>query len=246
MFFVTGRNKLNGARDILATARQTLIVTGAGISAASGVPMFRGRHGLWRYPEFWKFAHPRGHEREPQLAWDTFEYARVLCELCQPNDGHRALATFASRRAVCLFTQNVDGLHARAGSEAHEMHGSLQRYRCVSELCRYSSLPSLRQQQVPTSWCPSCGRRLRHDVVLFGEQVRCWDDYQQAIRTCDALLLVGTSGMVTNTAGLVRRFRQTRRWVIEVNPALFTPATPWTSVSVRGPAEEILPELLEV
>lgn len=232
-----------GARKALLGAEHVFVLTGAGISVASGIPSFRGKDGLYTRPDFLKWAFSESHVQDPIGGWRAFETARVMIGRAKPNLAHEALATFARGRDVKLFTQNVDGLHASAGGVANEIHGSLHRYRCQNLSCTHTeTAPSEALSEL--RHCPLCRTILRHDVVLFGEPVRYVDDLHEALMRCDVVLFVGTSGVITDTCALARSARHHGKTVIEVDPALFTRSTPWTSTSIRQPAEYALPLLL--
>jgi len=191
--------------------RNVVVFTGAGVSAESGIPTFRGEGGLWRNFRAEELATPEAFARDPALVWEWYEWRRGLVRAAEPNAAHRAIA--ALRDAV-VVTQNVDGLHARAGSAGVvELHGSLFRVRCVREhrvraaLDPFDALPPRCE----------CGALLRPDVVWFGEMLS--DDAvaraSQAMRDADLLLIIGTSGIVYPAAGLVALCGGT---TIEINP----------------------------
>ncbi len=235
--------KMRKARHMLLGAERVFVLTGAGISVASGIPSFRGKDGLYNKPDFFQWAFPESHIQDPVGGWRAFEMARMAVGHAEPNPAHEALAAFARQHRVELFTQNVDGLHASSGESAKEIHGSLHRYRCQKSLCAYLE-DAPRETESDLRYCPVCGTVLRHDVVLFGESVRFFTELREAVLSCDVVLLIGTSGVVTDTAMLARLAKSHGKKVVEVDPALFTRATCWTSVSVRENAESALPFLL--
>ncbi len=190
----------------LRAARHVAVLTGAGVSAESGIPTFRdAQTGLWaRYsPE--ELASPEAFRRNPKLVWEWYAWRRRLVAEAEPNAGHYALARL--ERLVprfTLITQNVDGLHRRAGStDPIELHGSLARARCSAEDTLYDTWDE--GDELPPR-CPACGAYLRPDVVWFGELLpqaalaRAWE----AARSCDLFLSVGTSGLVEPAASLPR------------------------------------------
>jgi NAD-dependent deacetylase len=200
--------------------RRIAILTGAGISAESGIPTFRGPGGLWESYRAEDLATPEAFARDPELVWRWYEWRRCHVREAQPNDAHRALARLADGLAsaggrATLITQNVDGLHARAGSrDVLELHGNIFRARCPrgheSDVYEaFDSLPPL---------C-SCGATLRPDIVWFGEALPAdvLASASTAVMDCDLLLIIGTSGLVYPAAGLVTLLRHGR--AVEINPA---------------------------
>jgi NAD-dependent deacetylase len=195
-----------GLVEALRTARHVAVLTGAGVSAESGIPTFRdAQTGLWaRYnPE--ELATPRAFRRDPALVWSWYAERRRAVAAASPNPGHLALAALESLTPrLTLITQNVDGLHRRAGStDPLELHGSLARARCSVEGTRYTSWEEGDATPPP---CPACGAHLRPDVVWFGEALpeealaQAW----AAAAECDLFLSVGTSGLVEPAASLPR------------------------------------------
>lgn len=234
---------LDAARAKVASARRILALTGAGISAESGVPTFRGAGGLWREYRPEDLATPEAFARDPKLVWEWYDWRRGLVAAARPNPGHRALAALAARHpGFTLVTQNVDGLHGLAGSpDVIELHGSLWRTRCLR--CgrereeRRHPLPELPPQ------C-ECGGLERPAVVWFGEMLPrvAWDAAEVAAVECDLILVIGTSSVVWPAAGLVPIALKSGAAGIEVNPD----GTPLSEqlLALRGPAGEVLPELL--
>lgn len=191
--------------------RRVVVMTGAGVSADSGIPTFRGPGGLWRnfHPE--DLATPQAFGRDPLLVWEWYEWRRGLIREARPNAAHEALARLPD---ALIVTQNVDGLHARAGSrDVVELHGNLFRVRCVREgksRMHEDAFPDLPPR------C-ECGALLRPDVVWFGEALP-EDGMARAVselHRADLLLVIGTSGVVYPAAGLVRMHE---RLSIEINP----------------------------
>jgi NAD-dependent deacetylase len=232
------------ASERLATARNVLVLTGAGISAESGVPTFRGPEGLWGQFRPEDLATPEAFARDPELVWRWYAWRRDRIAPLEPNAGHRAIVILEGRvPEFLLATQNVDGLHARAGSlRMLELHGSLWRLRCVR--CsfrgedRRSPLP-----EVPPR-C-SCGSLLRPDVVWFGEALpaAALDQTFAAAHAADFVLVVGTSGLVYPAAALPEAARSAGAVLVEVNPTE-TPHTALADVSIRGGAAAVLPALV--
>jgi NAD-dependent deacetylase len=194
-----------------AQPRRVAVLTGAGVSAESGIPTFRGAGGLWRDFRAEDLATPEAFRRDPALVWEWYEWRRELIRKVRPNAAHEALARIED---AAIVTQNVDGLHARAGSrDVVELHGNIFRIRCTRERIvrehfeAFTDLPPL---------C-SCGGMLRPDVVWFGEMLP--DDAVAravgAIQSADLLLVIGTSGVVYPAAGFVSLHRGLS---IEINP----------------------------
>lgn len=235
------------ARSLVQRAGRIVVLTGAGVSAESGVPTFRGAGGLWRNFRPEELATPEAFARDPELVWEWYRWRRELVQNCEPNAAHHALATLAlSRDGVRIVTQNVDGLHARAavaratalGARVDaafplELHGSILRSRCTRCETRLGDDTQAR--------CARCGARLRPDVVWFGEMLDpdVIGEAQRLARNADLCLVVGTSAIVYPAAGLASLARA----VIEVNPDV-TPLTSTADISLRGTAGAVVPQLI--
>lgn len=248
---------LDRARALLRDARAVIVLTGAGVSAESGVPTFRGAGGLWKSFRPEELATPEAFERDPRLVWEWYAWRRTLVGSCQPNAAHRALAGWALRRGtVTIVTQNVDGLHARAAREAAgeddptsalpvEVHGSLLRDRCSECDTRTDPVPVDATSLESLPRCTRCEALLRPDVVWFGEMLdeTVLARADAAATTADVCLVVGTSALVHPAASLPLRTRANGGVVIEVNPEE-TPLTRVAEVSLRGKAAEVVPSLV--
>ncbi|HET6700845.1 MAG TPA: NAD-dependent deacylase [Gemmatimonadaceae bacterium] len=245
------------ARALLRDAATAVVLTGAGISAESGVPTFRGGSGLWGQFRAEDLATPEAFARDPRLVWEWYAWRRTLVAECAPNAAHRALAEWALHRGtVTIVTQNVDGLHARAAREAAgqddparalplEVHGSLFRDKCSGCGMRSDPVPVDATSVATLPRCPRCGALLRPDVVWFGEML---DEHvlaaaDSAAATADVCLVIGTSALVYPAASLPLRTRAHGGVVIEVNPEE-TPLTRAAEISIRGPAAAVVPQLL--
>jgi NAD-dependent deacetylase len=233
------------AIDALRTAHRIMALTGAGISAESGLPTFREKQtGLWaRYrPE--DLATPQAFARDPALVWRWYAWRRSLVAAAEPNAGHIALVAIEGRVAqFTLITQNVDGLHQRAGSrDVVELHGNVERSRCSVEGTIVTVEPDTVYDPPPR--CGSCGGALRPDVVWFGESLpgEALARATEAASTCDALLLVGTSGVVYPAAALAPLALRRGATVIAVNPD--ASASPRGALAIVSPAAIALPALL--
>jgi NAD-dependent deacetylase len=232
-------------------------MTGAGISAESGVPTFRGPGGLWKEFRPEDLATPEAFARDPRLVWEWYGWRRERVAACTPNPGHTALARWMlSRSGVTLVTQNVDGLHEAAGRSLGgsdparampvRLHGSIARVRCTS--CAFaaddaSSIDATSLDTLPH--CPSCHALLRPDVVWFGESlpVDALLRAEQAARSADACLVVGTAGAVYPAAGFVLAVEQRGKPVIVVDPGP-TGFDHVAAVKLVGNAGDVLPALL--
>jgi NAD-dependent deacetylase len=230
----------------LASARRVAVLTGAGISAESGVPTFRdAQSGLWAQFDPMQLASREGFAADPALVWRWYAWRRELVAGAQPNAGHLALAQAAARFAqVDLITQNVDGLHARAGSRnVLELHGNIQRSKCFAQCGAFIADP----RQLPPGeppLCPRCGNWLRPDVVWFGEILDpgVLDAAQQTAVECNVMLVVGTSGLVTPAAGLPAAAKRAGATVVVVNPNE-SELDDLADHLIRGPAAAVLPRL---
>jgi NAD-dependent deacetylase len=223
-------------RQLLWDAKSIAALTGAGISAESGIPTFRGDGGLWREFRAEDLATAEAFERDPQLVWDWYRWRRELIAKAEPNAGHHALVKLENQSArFTLITQNVDGLHERAGSRNMvRLHGSIWEERC--SLCAKPA----------TGLCLMCRALTRPGVVWFGEALDpgVWDNAQKAVESAGVLLVIGTSAVVYPAAFLVPLAKQSGATVVEINPEE-TPMSSSADYSLRGPAGEILPQLIE-
>jgi NAD-dependent deacetylase len=237
-------SRLTEAAAMLRSASRVACLTGAGVSAESGVPTFRGAGGLWEGHRVEDVATPEAFARDPALVWRFYNLRRGALAKVEPNDGHRALAALERRwgSALTLATQNIDGLHQRAGSRnVLELHGRLSRVRCTG--CRYlADRPGEALPDLPR--CPECGSLLRVDVVWFGEMLpgAVLMAAERAAEECDVLLVVGTSAVVYPAAGMIGLARSAGARVIEVNLEE-TAASAAADVSLFGPSGRLLPEL---
>jgi len=237
------------AAGLLRDARRVCVLTGAGISAESGIPTFRdAQQGLWASYDPMQLATPEGFAEDPELVWRWYESRREYVRRAQPNPGHYALAELASRvHALTLVTQNVDGLHQRAGStDVIEYHGNILRDRCTVEHRVVDRAPDEEEPGTPSlPRCVGCGALLRPDVVWFGEiiphQAMLLAD--EAAAACDVFLSVGTSSLVYPAAGLAESALRAGARVIEVNPNP-TDLSRLADVRLCGPAGTVLPDLL--
>jgi NAD-dependent deacetylase len=234
----------------LRRARQVTVLTGAGISAESGVPTFRdAQTGLWSQYDPTELATAQAFRRNPKLVWDWYQWRRDLVAKAAPNAGHLALAQLEARFAQAgarftLITQNIDGLHQQAGSRAViELHGNIGRTKCFTEDQVVEAWPPT--DETPPR-CPRCGGLLRPDVVWFGEPLprAALAAATEASQACDVFLSIGTSALVHPAASLPLIALAQDAVVLEINPDE-TPLTAQVTASLRGPAGKILPDLIQ-
>ena len=230
----------------LRSAQKVAVLTGSGISAESGVPTFRdAQTGLWARYDPVELATPEAFQRDPRLVWEWYAWRRELVGKAAPNPGHEALAELERRVSnFVLLTQNVDGLHRRAGSQnVIELHGNIMRSKCSVE--GVFAEPCENDPGLPPS-CPGCGAFLRPDVVWFGEALPAGaiEDAFDAACDCDVFLSVGTSGLVQPAASLAFEALRYEATVVEVNPD-DTPLTWRAGYALRGRAGEVLPALVQ-
>ena len=221
-----------------------VVLTGSGISAESGVPTFReAQTGLWERFDPQQLATPEAFGREPGLVWDWYAWRRELVARAAPNPGHLALAEMQDLGPnLTLVTQNVDGLHQRAGSlDVIELHGNILRTRCSAEGIEVDA----REASESPPLCPSCGAPLRPDVVWFGEMLPpgALDAASEAARGAGIFLSVGTSSLVYPAAALPYEALEGGALLVEVNPEE-TPLTPHADYVLRGSAGDVLPRLV--
>ena len=199
---------------------RVVFLSGAGLSAASGVPTFRDADGLWEGHRVEEVATPEAWFADPTKVARFYDERRIAVEGVSPNAGHLALARLQQQWGpdrVVLITQNIDGLLSEAGaSEVIEMHGALRLLRCENSADH--ERVAIAGAQAPETVCPHCGGRLRPDVVWFGEMPYELDRIGRAVDECTTFVSVGTSGLVYPAAGLVARARQRGAYCLEVNP----------------------------
>jgi NAD-dependent deacetylase len=225
------------------------ILTGAGVSAASGVPTFRGADGLWRRNRAEDLATPTAFERDPGLVWEWYAWRRHRIAECRPNRAHDVIAAWSRRAGVCVLTQNVDDLHVMAGTERLiRLHGSIWELSCWNR-CTAGLRPwrddRAELSEIPPR-CPHCAGLARPAVVWFGEPLDPENlRNAQAATSCDVFLTVGTSSVVYPAAGFVVEARQNGAFTAEINPE-DTPLSAALSLAIRGTAEDVLPSIKEL
>jgi len=232
-------------RRLIGGARSLTVLTGAGVSAESGIPTFRGASGLWRQFRAEDLATPEAFRRDPKLVWEWYDWRRGLIAKAEPNAGHRAIANAGEARSgVTLITQNVDGLHDVAGSRnVLKVHGDIWDVVCPACGARREDRRAPLAQLPPR--CVDCGGMLRPGVVWFGESLPqdVWKRAEHASRDAQVFLIAGTSAQVYPAAGLASLAKQSGATVVEVN----IDETGVSSIAdyiLRGPSAEILPQIL--
>src|ERR1022692_4489086 len=232
--------------ELLTTAQRVTVLTGAGVSAESGVPTFRdAQTGLWSKFKPEELATPRAFRRNPRLVWEWYAWRRTLVAAARPNPAHLALVEMEKLLPQFhLITQNVDGLHQRAGSRnVIELHGNITRTKCFNEDKVVSSWPET--GDIPPK-CPNCGGLLRPDVVWFEEAMPEEETSRAFARSagCEIFLSVGTSTVVHPAATLPFHALENGAMVVEINPDA-TPLTEKADYVLTGAAGVVLPELLK-
>ena len=233
----------------LQAAKHVAVLTGAGVSAESGIPTFRDAlTGLWSQYDAEQLASEKGFRADPALVWGWYEWRRHKVMKAKPNAAHQAIAQLQQLVSkLSVITQNVDDLHERAGSQnVLHLHGSHHSARCIC--CELPHLLSTdtdvdEQQRMEPPRCSLCGDFVRPGVVWFGEQmpVKAWRDAEFAVKQCDLLIVVGTSGMVYPAATLPQTALYRGIPVVEVNA---NQTDLKANFNLRGPAGTILPQLV--
>jgi len=230
-------------KEKLAESERVAILTGAGISAESGVPTFRGKDGLWRQYRATDLATPEAFARDSRLVWEFYNWRRELLAPLQPNAAHHALVDMERRiPRFTLITQNIDGLHRSAGSRnILELHGNIWWVRCT----KCGAVSEDRRVPFPQSpACDSCGALLRPNVVWFGESLdpRILDEAYAAVHSCQVMLIIGTSALVQPAASMGVLARRQGAFVAEINldPTSYSGAY---HLSILGKAGDIVPRL---
>ena len=237
--------ELQQAGRWLAESERVAVLTGAGISAESGVPTFRGEDGLWQGFRATDLATPQAFARDPKLVWNFYNWRRELLAPLQPNPAHEALIHLEEKiPQFSLITQNIDDLHHRAGSKnLVELHGNIWMVRCTQ--CHVVSRnEEVLLPELPA--CKECDGLLRPHVVWFGEQLdpTILDKAVAAIRSCDTMLVIGTSALVQPAASLAIVAKEQGARVVEINLES-TPYSHKLDLALRGKAGEILPQVVE-
>lgn len=253
------------AAKLLRSAKQVCILSGAGISAESGIPTFRDKQtGLWENFRAEDLASPTAFARDPKLVWSWYQWRRELVQDKAPNSAHRALAKWqqglasknlASKQRLTLITQNVDDLHEQAGSEAIHLHGHLWRNRCsqcdsvfvessANNEETKNAVDKIKRFSDELIACPQCGGYIRPDIVWFGESlpVEAWQQAEEAAANCEVFISIGTSSLVYPAAGLAQLAKQNGAKIIEINPNP-TPSTV-VDITLAAKAGAVMPLLV--
>lgn len=209
--------------DLLRKAKNVLFLTGAGISEESGIPTFRGDQGLWKSYRAEELATPEAFHKNPALVWEWYDWRRGICSNAEPNPGHIAIAKWENKNPrLQVITQNVDGLHARAGSKnLSEIHGNIFWARCTNCHSKFH-IDQITPKRSGIKFCPNCEFILRPHIVWFGESyedrilVRCWELAKQA----EVVFVVGTSAQVSVPSSLALSAIRNGAFGVEINPSV--------------------------
>ncbi len=239
------------SRSILADARNVAVLSGAGISAESGVPTYRGVGGIWEGFSAAELASAEGFARDPAKVWGWHNQRRMELAAVKFNTGHKALADLEAQVVArggmfTLATQNIDGLHQAAGSQnVLELHGTILAIRCSQCTDKRHIAFEPVDDEVPR--CGGCGAYMRPDIVWFGEQLPSdvWEAAARSAYECDVFMTIGTSAVVYPAAGLIEMAAGTGAKTIEVNLER-TAASGLVNISLQGKAGEILPQLADL
>ncbi|MCD6492935.1 MAG: NAD-dependent deacylase [Archaeoglobaceae archaeon] len=240
-------NEIEKATEIIKNSKYLIALTGAGVSAESGIPTFRGKDGLWNKYKPEELATPQAFNANPELVWEWYAWRMKIVFDANPNPAHHAFAELEKMGILkCLITQNVDDLHERAGSKnVLHLHGSLRIVKCIS--CDYQFYAEKPIEFKPLPTCPECNNLLRPGVVWFGEMLpseilsKAFDEVERS----DVIIVAGTSAVVQPAASLPLIVRKNKGKIIEINPNE-TPLTAIADVSIRGKAGEVLSKIVEL
>jgi NAD-dependent deacetylase len=231
--------------DTLKRAEKLVFLTGAGISQESGISTFRGNDGLWQKYDPMKLASGEAFRDDPRLVWGWYNDRRRKIMAAKPNPGHIAIANLQNYLQVCVLTQNIDGLHHKAGSrDIIELHGNIFRTKCT----KCDSKSNLRDEfpDLPST-CKTCGSYFRPDVVWFGEGINqeVWDQALMHSITCDVMIIVGASLAVSPANTLPFYAKNNKATLVEINPEE-TPLSYEMDFSIRKTAADALPRLISI
>lgn len=237
------KESLQKAIEIVESTHNVAVLTGAGISAESGIPTFRGDKGLWNNCRPEDIATPQAFSKDPKFVWEWYDLRRQTIIKADPNPGHYSLVELENKKdGFTLITQNIDGLHKKAGSKnIIEMHGNIWQMRCTKCGQVYFDY-EVPLKDIPPS-CEQCGEMTRPNVVWFGEIIpmSVIDACVVAIDRCDVMLIIGTSGVVEPAASMGLMAMRSGKKVIEINLDT-TPGSGMYDLTLRGKSGEILPE----
>ncbi len=233
-------------KSVLSSAKKIVFFTGAGISAESGIPTFRGKDGIWNKMKPEELANFNAFLRNPEIVWEWYQYRKKIVHQASPNAAHLTISELQNYfEEVVVVTQNVDNFHRRAGSKiVYELHGNIEKNYCINCKKRYDdeSLPV--ENKVPTC---GCGGLIRPDIVWFGEFLpeEAYSLSETAAETCDLLFIVGTSAVVFPAANIPYIAKRAGKFLIEVNIEK-TELSNVADLSLIGKAGEILPQILQL
>lgn len=229
----------------LKSAQSVVVFTGAGISAESGIPTFRGDEGLWNKFKPEELANFDAFMRNPELVWEWYKYRKKVIADVVPNPSHYAIVELESfYKNFAVVTQNVDNLHRRAGSKViYELHGNIQNNYCIGCKKEYSDEIIFSKNQIPH--CEECNNIIRPGVVWFGEMLPAdqWDAAEAAVESADVLFSIGTSAIVYPAASLPYIAKKNGAFIVEINPEI-TPLTNIADEFIAGKSGEVLPALV--
>jgi len=228
--------------EVLQEASRVVVLTGAGISAESGIPTFRGEEGLWKKYRPEELATPAAFSQDPKFVWEWYDWRRGIIGQKEPNPGHKVIARWEETfPTVSLITQNIDGLHQKAGSKnIWELHGNIWKLRCTEEGTITENYETPLKEIPPL--CPNCGALLRPHVVWFGESLSptILQKSLQLSSECDVMFVIGTSAVVQPAASLPFEASEAGAKIVEINLDP-TPLSLYADFSIRGKSGEILP-----
>jgi NAD-dependent deacetylase len=234
-------------KSLLRRVESICVLTGAGISAESGVETFRGSNGLWSKLKPEELANFEAFMRNPELVWEWYNYRKKIVHDVKPNPAHYALARFEELvKGFTLVTQNIDNLHFRAGSKnVLELHGNIERSYCIDCRKDFDNVEVTQERKVPR--CLTCNGLIRPDVVWFGEMLPegVFEAAVEAASRCELFLTIGTSAVVYPAAGLPMTARNNGAYVVEVNTEP-TEISQTVNETLLGKAGEVLPQLLQI
>ncbi len=240
--------KIERLWDDLKNSNYTIALTGAGISAESGIPTFRGAQGLWSKYDPDEYAHISSFRRNPEKIWHMLRELILVLKDAEPNPAHICLAELEKRGILkCVITQNVDGLHQKAGSKnVIEFHGTNSRLICLNCPDVVVDAYSLDYKEFPR--CPNCGSLLKPDVVFFGEPIppdALARSFEEA-RKCDLCLVIGTSAVVYPAADIPFVAKRNGAKIVEINPETTGLTRSITDYIILGKAGEVFSKLLDI
>lgn len=255
MFHIDNNNNNNSNKsDIFQNIKDKIInldefvfLTGAGISQESGIPTFRGSGGLWRKYDPMKLASISGFYENPKLVWEFYKDRQELICKCNHNQGHKAIAEFEQIKNSYVLTQNIDGLHKKAGSKnIVELHGNILRMECIK--CEFQETLEQQIDQPLPPVCKICKNIQRPSVILFGEPLNpdTWKEAERLSSDCEVMFIVGTSLNVGPVNQLPLYAKRNGAILVEVNPEPTAIFNGIMDYSIQGSATEILPQLLQL